>query len=356
MSYKKGFTLVELLGVFVILSIIVLVTFPYATGLLKNTKDSEYKRFEKNLFLAAEAYIEANSSNYEELKINGRLTYISLADLTEEGFVSEKMTNPKTKTEIDLNNSIKVTKTENGLLYELLSEDYSLNGYVQNGLILHYDGYKAPYKLENDYYWKDMSGNQNDGILNNDNNTILYKNNGYEFTNNSDYIESKNNLNLIGDTNYTVEVIFKSYGLQSNQTMSGIFWFGNPAAVVGGSSSLMLNKSYTSFSVMNLSVRQAKDLIDNNIHAITVTKKSGTFNTTNAKICINNNCNNNGLSATESSVNLLDSKIQIGRTWQWNNDNRTLNGVVYSVRIYNRVLTQSEITKNYKLDQKRYGI
>ena len=39
MSYKKGFTLVELLGVFVILSIIVLVTFPYATGLLKNTKD-----------------------------------------------------------------------------------------------------------------------------------------------------------------------------------------------------------------------------------------------------------------------------------------------------------------------------
>ena len=144
MSYKKGFTLVELLGVFVILSIIVLVTFPYATGLLKNTKDREYERFEKNLFLAAEAYIEANSSNYEELKINGGLTYISLADLTEEGFVSEKMTNPKTKTEIDLNNSIKVTKTENGLLYELLSEDYSLNGYVHNGLILHYDGYKAP--------------------------------------------------------------------------------------------------------------------------------------------------------------------------------------------------------------------
>ena len=40
MAYKKGFTLVELLGVFVILSIIVLVTFPYATGLLKNTKDN----------------------------------------------------------------------------------------------------------------------------------------------------------------------------------------------------------------------------------------------------------------------------------------------------------------------------
>ena len=48
MSYKKGFTLVELLGVFVILSIIVLVTFPYATGLLKNTKDREYERFEKS--------------------------------------------------------------------------------------------------------------------------------------------------------------------------------------------------------------------------------------------------------------------------------------------------------------------
>ena len=44
--------------------------------ILKNTKDSEYKRFEKNLFLAAEAYIEANSSNYEELKINGECVVI----------------------------------------------------------------------------------------------------------------------------------------------------------------------------------------------------------------------------------------------------------------------------------------
>ena len=108
MSYKKGFTLVELLGVFVILSIIVLVTFPYATGLLRNTKDSEYKGFEKNLFLATEAYIESNSEIYSQFSENGTIDYISISDLIENQFLSKKMTNPKTKTEINENGCIKV--------------------------------------------------------------------------------------------------------------------------------------------------------------------------------------------------------------------------------------------------------
>ena len=97
MSYKKGFTLVELLGVFVILSIIVLVTFPYATGLLRNTKDSEYKGFEKNLFLATEAYIESNSEIYSQFSENGTIDYISISDLIENQFLSKKMTNQKQK-------------------------------------------------------------------------------------------------------------------------------------------------------------------------------------------------------------------------------------------------------------------
>ena len=115
MSYKKGFTLVELLGVFVILSIIVLVTFPYATGLLKNTKDSEYKRFEKNLFLAAEAYIEANSEIYSQFSENDSMDYISISELIANQFLSEKMTNPKKKEKVIQTGCIKVTKTNEEL-------------------------------------------------------------------------------------------------------------------------------------------------------------------------------------------------------------------------------------------------
>lgn len=57
-----------------------------------------------------------------------------------------------------------------------------------------------------------------------------------------------------------------------------------------------------------------------------------------------------------ASMNLEDTPIQIGRLWQYQNDNRTLNGIIYSVRIYNRVLSDDEIKQNYEVDKKRFNL
>ena len=46
----------------------------------------------------------------------------------------------------------------------------------------------------------------------------------------------------------------------------------------------------------------------------------------------------------------------VGRSWQFNNQNRTIYGSVKSVRIYNRVLTDEEIKHNYELDKARFKI
>lgn len=353
MSYKKGFTLVELLGVFVILSIIVLVTFPYATGLLRNTKDSEYERFEKNLFLAAEAYIEANSSNYEELKINGGLTYISLADLTEEGFVSEKMTNPKTKKEIDLNNSIKVTKTENGLSYELLSEDYSLNGYVQNGLILHYDGYKAPYKLENDYYWKDISGNQNDGILNNFDSNSGWQIDNIYFDGVNDYIK----ISTLDLSQYKDITIYASFSIVTNTEgatgIIGTSHTGNGRIFFGYSSSNQCSQNFLAPDTwinFNCNLENNKKYSMADVYKGTNTEK-------------NNLIYLNGIFKIKDTTTMTTSwstpDLVIGKAFGISNfltAHPYANIKLYNIMIYNRALTQSEIIQNYKLDQKRYGI
>ena len=54
--------------------------------------------------------------------------------------------------------------------------------------------------------------------------------------------------------------------------------------------------------------------------------------------------------------NIEDSQVQVGRGWQYNNQNRTIYGSVKSVRIYNKVLTDEEIKHNYELDKARFKI
>lgn len=110
-------------------------------------------------------------------------------------------------------------------------------GYVKEGLILYYDGIKNTRNGNNPNatMWEDLSGNNNDGNFINPNNTIKYKENGYEFTNNSDYIKSLNNLGLSSDPDVTFEFVYKWYGLQSGQRYSGVFVVGSSAISEGKS-------------------------------------------------------------------------------------------------------------------------
>ena len=64
----------------------------------------------------------------------------------------------------------------------------------------------------------------------------------------------------------------------------------------------------------------------------------------------------NKFTCNSNYSNIISSPIQLGRGWQWGNQNRTLNGIIYSVRIYNRVLSDDEIKQNYEVDKKRFNI
>ena len=54
--------------------------------------------------------------------------------------------------------------------------------------------------------------------------------------------------------------------------------------------------------------------------------------------------------------NLVDSPVQIGRYWQWGGQNRPFYGSIQSIRIYNRVLTDDEVSLNYASDKERFNI
>lgn len=93
---KKGFTLVELLGVFAIISMIVLLAVPSVTNMLKQSEQDQYKNFENDIFLAAEAYLSSNSDIYLELKEANKTTYVTIKTLLYADYLDSTLKNPKT--------------------------------------------------------------------------------------------------------------------------------------------------------------------------------------------------------------------------------------------------------------------
>lgn len=107
---KRGFTLVEIVGVIIILGIVVILAFPPLLKLVKST-ESELDDATKNLvYTAAGQYI--NKYDYE--KTNANVYCITFEDLVKENFL--------TKNNLDLNEYVKVEVSDNKFNYSITSE------------------------------------------------------------------------------------------------------------------------------------------------------------------------------------------------------------------------------------------
>lgn len=113
----KGFTLIELMGVFVVLALILLMTIPQIMSSIKNSADQEIEQFKNTLYVAAENYIA-------EYDIKAPTT-ISVETLVKSGFLKSSLINPKTNKRIDyieegksgIKGAVKITKTDNKYSY-----------------------------------------------------------------------------------------------------------------------------------------------------------------------------------------------------------------------------------------------
>lgn len=350
MSYKKGFTLVELLGVFVILSIIVLVTFPYATGLLKNTKTSEYERFEKNLFLAAEAYIEANSEIYSQFSENGTIDYISISELIANQFLSEKITNPKTKEKI--NGCIKVTKSNDELKYEYISnDDYSLSKYTTEGLLSLYDGYKKPITINGTSYLKNLSDTSDETIAQLRGFDNGWKENSLSFDGVDDNVEvGYENQDFL--TGITYEILVK---INTTKTTSQEF-FGNWESAGGG---LGYNSSGEAYFNLFLVSKNGYGTVKATISPNTWYTITGTYDGNTMNIYVNGELRNSFVINDTIKTSPVSIAIGGNPTVDSSGNYKVTNpGNIDMKRaaLYSRALNQEEVSNNYQLDKKRYGI
>lgn len=92
---RKGFTLVEMLGVIALLAVIFALLYPNVMHMLEKGKNADYEEYKDNVFLAAEAYVNSNVDT-SELDEVGESVSITYSDLLYSGFLSSKIVNSKT--------------------------------------------------------------------------------------------------------------------------------------------------------------------------------------------------------------------------------------------------------------------
>ena len=234
-------------------------------------------------------------------------------------------------------------------------QENSTLGYVSDGLKVLYDGeYNTPVSAHynSTKTWYDLSGNGNDGILSN----INYDSNS-GWTNNSVKLDGVDDYVKIGKIDaqnncITVEIVSK---IISNQTGKAQYFITN--LETGG---IGLRKETTNVNGVIAYIgggykyiKSNNEVLNNKMYSLS-TKYDG------ENYCLRQN------DVTYSEKIVGDYKnpekntiFMIGGNPDGNsmsNTNPLFNIEVYSVRIYDRALTNDEINQNYENDKVRFGI
>ena len=117
---KRGFTLVELLAVIVLLGLVALIAAPAITGIIKQSKDSLSDSQIQSIEMSAKNWA---TDNMAKLPSDGNCIVVSLSKLQAEGYADLEIKDPKTGKIIEHTNSrpfwIKITRDGKRLIYEV---------------------------------------------------------------------------------------------------------------------------------------------------------------------------------------------------------------------------------------------
>ena len=198
---KKGFTLIEVLTVIVILAIILIIGVPQVLNAIESSKVSVYINNEKMLIKSTEVFL---SKTFEEFPINnGETTEIIIDDLIQEGYLND-LRNPEDRTE-NCSGYILVTKIN------FNSYDYTphvrcgneINNSIDDNLLAHY-------KFNNNLYDYSLNGNHLT-----ENVEVTFVNNRFNTSKSAvnlntvdKYLLTKNDILLNGD--FTISMFFKT--------------------------------------------------------------------------------------------------------------------------------------------------
>jgi len=85
---NKGFTLIEITAVVLIIGVIFIMSYPTIERLMKKTDNDKNKYDNENIIMAAKSYLNIHSSEYEFT--DGSTINIELSKLVEEDLIDDK--------------------------------------------------------------------------------------------------------------------------------------------------------------------------------------------------------------------------------------------------------------------------
>ncbi|MDD2181169.1 MAG: prepilin-type N-terminal cleavage/methylation domain-containing protein [Bacilli bacterium] len=348
MKNIKAFTLIELLGVLVVLGLIVLVAFPNIITSMKKSTDKEYERFVKDIQLVAESYVDQNGTKFD-FNEPGDVHFIELGKLVEEGYLNKKTINPKTESNVDLNTTVIVTLlNDNTKSYEYTGTAAGIHNYVIPNLKVMYDGYKRPTANESVIIWEDLMGNINGELMNGEG-LLDWNNNRIKLGGTNNYINVPGSSGLIPfASEVTIEIVYMAFEDSPNGQLSNAglgHHYYNLYYETGIIRSMVRNSDDTD----NLwpEATSVPMTIPNTVHTMTVTmSKNGSF--------INFNYFGDGKPLTTSSETGLKSgnnDFTIGKDHETN----TTAAYIYAFRLYDTALSDEDIKNNYQIDMNRFN-
>ncbi|MBS7020294.1 MAG: type II secretion system protein [Firmicutes bacterium] len=117
MNQKKGFTLVELLGVIVILGIIALISLPPILNQLNDSKDTINSTTLKLIYSAGEVYLDERQNDYKRTPDN--IFCVTISEIAADNKLNLPVKDASSGKEIDPGKYVKFTvNNHGGLNYE----------------------------------------------------------------------------------------------------------------------------------------------------------------------------------------------------------------------------------------------
>lgn len=110
----KGFTLVELLTVIIILGVLAIITVPMVMGNVEESKKISYEKLIKNIEQTTQIYIRNNKDNIPGIKTVDNVTLITLQDLVDKEGLKKPVIDPITEKTVSLTTPITIVVKERG--------------------------------------------------------------------------------------------------------------------------------------------------------------------------------------------------------------------------------------------------
>ena len=116
---NKGFTLIEVLGVVILIALLLLIVFPNIINFIKKSSDEKDRLTDELIISAADSYIKDHINDFPKMK-NAKYA-IELKDLVDEGLLVSPIKYSDSK-DITNDKCVQVTYENNNYSYELQNE------------------------------------------------------------------------------------------------------------------------------------------------------------------------------------------------------------------------------------------